>query len=194
MSYLYKNYCMRTLLLAVICFFSTLVYAQGKLPAVDKSPLDISYYPAGYPVLKIQDKATEPLLARIIYSRPQKNGRVVFGELIEYGSLWRLGANEATELELYQNIKIKGTKVKKGRYTIYCIPYVDKWTLIINKDTDTWGSFKYDQKKDLLRMDLPVEKQVEVAESFSAMFEKAAQGINLVFAWDNIKVSLPITL
>ena len=56
---------------------------KTKLPGLDKSPMDIAYYPANYPVLKIQDKATEPLLARVIYSRPQKDNRVVFGELVE---------------------------------------------------------------------------------------------------------------
>jgi len=169
------------------------VYAQTKLPPVDKSPLDMSYYPSGYPVLKIQDKATEPLVARVIFSRPQKNGRTIFGELLEYGNVWRLGANEATEIEFFQPVKIGGTKVKKGRYTMYCIPYPGKWTLIINKETDTWGSFKYDEAKDVVRVEVAVQKQTELLESFVMAFEKAAVGIGLIIAWDNFKVILPIT-
>ncbi|MFN7688427.1 MAG: DUF2911 domain-containing protein, partial [Sphingobacteriales bacterium] len=55
--------------------------ASKQIPAVDKSPLDVSYYPANYPILKIQDRTLEPLIARVIYSRPQKNGREVFGNL-----------------------------------------------------------------------------------------------------------------
>ncbi len=167
-------------------------FAQAKLPAVDKSPMDMSYYPNGYPVSKIQDKPTDPLMARVIYSRPMKNGRVVFGDLLEYGKVWRLGANEATEIEFYQNAKVGNTKIKKGRYTMYCIPYEDKWTVIINKDTDTWGSFKYDSKKDIARVDVPVQKQTEITEAFSMVFEKAATGSNLIMAWDDVKVSLPI--
>ena len=176
----------------VFCFFATATSAQSKLPPVDKSPMDMSYYPNGYPVSKIQDKATEPLIARVIYSRPQKNSRVIFGDLLEYGKVWRLGANEATEVEFYQNIKINNTKVKKGRYTMYCIPYADKWTIIINKETDTWGSFKYDMKRDVVRMDVPVQKQTEITEAFVMAFEKTATGANLVMAWDDVKVSLPI--
>ena len=152
----------------------------------------MSYYPNNYPVLKIQDKPTEPIAARVIYSRPQKNGRQIFGDLLEYGKVWRLGANEATEIEFYQNVKINNIKVKKGRYTIYCIPYNDKWTMIINKDNDTWGSFKYDMKKDILRMDIPVQKQTEITEAFAMGFEKSATGANLIMAWDDIKLSLPI--
>lgn len=180
--------------LALSVFMSAAATAQTKLPAVDKSPMDMSYYPTGYPVSKIQDKPTEPLLARVIYSRPAKNGRTVFGDLLEYGKVWRLGANEATEIEFYQNVKVGGTKIKKGRYTMYCIPYADKWTMIINKDTDTWGSFKYDSKKDVARTDIAVQKQTEATEAFTIAFEKAAVGANLIIVWDDVKISLPITL
>lgn len=175
----------------VINFF--LAQGQSRLPPVDKSPMDMSYYPNGYPVLKIQDKLTGPLVARVIYSRPQKNGRAIFGELLEYGKVWRLGANEATEIEFFQTVHIGNTKVKKGRYTLYCVPYADKWTLIINKETDTWGSFKYDTRKDLLRTDLIVQKQTDVLDSFVMTFDKSTTGAILVIAWDNLRINLPIT-
>jgi Protein of unknown function (DUF2911) len=180
--------------LAIITAGFTTASAQTKLPPVDKSPMDMSYYPNGYPVSKIQDKPTEPLLARVIYSRPVKNGRTVFGDLLEYGKVWRMGANEATEIEFYQNVKFGSTKVKKGRYTLYCIPYADKWTMILNKETDTWGSFKYDVKKDVARLDVSVQKQSDITEAFTMVFEKAGAGISLTIAWDNVKVSLPIAL
>ena len=179
--------------LTIICFSVAGVYAQGKLPPLDKSPMDMSYCPNGYPVLKIQDKITDPLVARLIYSRPQKNGRVIFGELVEYGKVWRLGANEATEIDLYQTVRINGKKVKKGRYTLYCIPYTEKWTIIINKETDTWGAFKYDETKDLLRVDIPVQKQTDIIDAFVMAFDKTATGSNLIIAWDDMKVILPIT-
>ena len=184
---------MKQLFFALLCFCSTAVFAQTKFSPMDKSPMDMSYYPDAYPVLKIQDKATEPLAARVIYSRPQKNGRVIFGELVEYGKVWRLGANEATEIEFFKNVKINNTKIKKGRYTLYCIPNTDTWTLIINKDTDTWGAFKYNQTKDLLRVDVPVKRQTDVVEAFSMNFEKSPAGANLNIAWDDVRVILPIS-
>ncbi|WP_046368101.1 DUF2911 domain-containing protein [Flavihumibacter petaseus] len=167
-------------------------FAQSKFPVVDKSSLDESYYPANYPILKIQDKATEPLLARVVYSRPLKNGRKVFGELVEYGTIWRLGANEATELELFKDAKIGASKVKKGRYTLYAIPEENKWTLILNKETDTWGAFRYDQKKDVARVDLPVQRTGEDLEAFSMYFEKNNGTIHLVIGWDDESVRMPI--
>jgi hypothetical protein len=161
------------------------------IPPVDKSSLDISYYPANFPILKIQDKVTEPLIARVVYSRPQKNGREVFGGLVEYGQVWRLGANEASEIEFYRDVTLGKTKIKKGRYTIYAIPKTDSWTIIINKDTDTWGSFKYDVKKDLARLDINIERTTEIVENFSMYFEKKTGGANLVVQWDNVKANVP---
>lgn len=169
------------------------VPAAMKMPAIDKSPMDMAYYPANYPVLRIQNKATEPLCARIIYSRPQKGGRTVFGELIEYGKVWRLGANEATEIELYRDVKVSGKKLAKGRYTLYAIPTAAQWTLIFNKDTDVWGAFKYDEKKDALRVDLPVQQAGGVAEAFSMQFAKSSTGADLVMAWDTAMVKVPIS-
>jgi len=173
------------------------LFCQGQsnnLPPLDKSPMDVSYYPNNYPVLKIQDKATEPVLMRVIYSRPQKNGRIIFGDLVEYGKVWRLGANEATEIEFYKNVKIGENKIPKGRYTLYAIPNPDNWIIILNKDLDTWGAFKYDAQKDILRTSIPVEKLNESVEALVMTFEKTDNGCNLVMAWDNIKTSLPISI
>src|SRR6186713_1761341 len=188
---------MRKILATVIftiSFLSSFSQSPGKLPEVDKSPMDVSYYPGNYPILKIQNKATEPLVARVLYSRPQKQGRKVFGELVEYGKVWRLGANEATEIEFYKDVKIGGKKVLKGRYTLYAIVNENVWTMILNKDTDTWGAFKYDSKKDMLRTDVVVQKTDDVVESMSMFFEKSTNGISLIIAWEQMKVTLPITL
>ncbi len=181
-------------ILIVSVILSTTLRAQtGGIPALDKSPMDMSYYPANYPVLKIQDKITEPLVARVIYSRPQKSGRVIFGGLVKYGEVWRVGANEATEIEFFKHVRIAGNKIPRGRYTLYAIVNETSWTLIINKETNTWGSFKYDAKKDLLRVESPVQKTDPVVDSFSMLFEKTTTGCSLFIAWDNIRVSMPVT-
>jgi hypothetical protein len=182
--------------LVILFLFLTFCFsaiAQTKLPPVDRSPMDMCYFPNGFPLNKINEDQQEPVLSRVIYSRPQKSGRTVFGDLVEYGKVWRLGANEATEIEFFNNVKIGSTKVKKGRYTMYCIPYADKWTLIINKDLDTWGSFKYNASKDLVRITVPTVKLTETVESFTMVFEKTTTGMGLVIAWDNVKATLPIT-
>lgn len=181
-------------LLILCCFVAVFVaQAQNKsIPPVDKSTLDISYYPVNYPILKIQDKAKEPLSVRVIYSRPQKNGREVFGGLVEYGQIWRLGANEATEIEFFRDVTIGKTKVKKGRYTLFALPQAETWTIILNRDVDTWGAFKYDQKKDVVRTDLKVIITDDAVEAFSMYFEPRPEGCFLNIQWDNQKAVLPI--
>lgn len=164
------------------------------VPALDKSPLDVSYFPVDYPISKTQNKAATSALIRVIYSRPQKDNRNIFGELIEYDKVWRLGANEATEIEFFKDATIAGKKIVKGRYTLYAIPSETKWTIILNKDTDTWGAFAYDQKKDVLRTDLPVETVTSPVEAFSIGFNKTDKGASLFIAWDKVNVSLPIAI
>jgi hypothetical protein len=161
-----------------------------RLPSMDKSPMDMSYYPVGYPVLKFQNKATEPLAMRVIYSRPQLNGRKAFGELQKYGSVWRLGANEVTEIQFFIDVHINNKKIKKGRYSLYCIPYEDKWTLILNKETDVWG-LKYDSAKDVVRINLPVEKN-NTTDALTIVFAKLDNGANMLMYWDDVKTVLPI--
>lgn len=178
----------------VVVFFVNAQQNGSKLPPLDKSPMDMVYYPVNYPVLKIQDKLTQPLISRIIYSRPQKGNRIVFGELVEYGQVWRLGANEATEIEFFQNVRIANKNIPKGKYTIFAIVNPVTWTLIINKETDVWGAFKYDEKKDVVRTTVPVHKLTETADAFTIFFEKVASGVNIVFAWDDAKVLLPFSI
>ncbi len=181
-------------LLAASLFISSALIAQTSLPSIDKSPLDVSYYPLRYPNLKAQDKITEPPAARVIYSRPKKEDRNIFGGLVEYGKLWRLGANEATEIEFYKPVLIGGKKIAKGRYTLYAIVNDKSWTFIVNKETDIWGSFKYNEAKDVVRVESPVQTLNEPVESLAITFEKDSNVINLVVAWENTKVALPISL
>ncbi len=180
-----------TFMLMLMCLEVSAQIPAEKLPPLDKSPMDVSYYPANYPILKIQGKATEPVAIRLIYSRPQLNGRRAFGELRELGKMWRLGANEATEIEFFKDAKIDGKRIKKGRYTLYSIPNATQWTIIFNKDTDTWGDFKYDHSKDILRTTASVAK-TETTEVLSMFFENNGAGANLLIYWDDVKVSLPI--
>lgn len=166
--------------------------AQSWVP-VDKSPLDQIYFPIDYPSNKIRNPK-EVLRMRIIYSRPYKNNRQVFGgELVPYDKIWRLGANEATEIEFFTPVTIGGKKVPVGRYTLYAIPKEKTWTFIINKETDVWGAFKYDEAKDVARATVPVVALEQAVESLTINFEKSKAGVNLVAGWDKRSASLPIT-
>ncbi|HSN59680.1 MAG TPA: DUF2911 domain-containing protein, partial [Ferruginibacter sp.] len=134
--------------------------------------------------------------ARVIYSRPHKKGRPIFGtdgkNLCPYGKPWRLGANESTEIEFFIPVVINGNNIKAGRYVMYCIPYADKWIIVLNSNIDSWG-LQIDPSKDILQTEIPVQKHIPALEDFTIAFESAGYGADLIMAWDEVKVSLPIT-
>ncbi len=182
----------KTFAFVVACCIACCCFAQQKPTELDKSPLDVSYWPANYPILKMSGKAKDIPSARVVYSRPFKNNRTVFGGIIKYGEMWRLGANEATEIEFLKNVKIGGKPLPKGRYTLYCIPEETKWTIIINKDNYSWGNFVYDAKKDALRTEIAIDKIADNIEAFTMYFEETKTGANLLMLWDDVKAILPI--
>jgi len=181
----------RSFLVLVLSLIGYVVAAQPKPTELDKSPLDVSYCPANYPILKMNGKATDVPVARVIYSRPQKAGRTIFGGIVKYNELWRLGANEATEIEIFKPVKINGKSLAKGRYSMFCIPTENKWTIIFNSEKDVWG-LTYNSKKDVLRVDVPVEKTTETVEAFTIYFDAINKGYNLIIMWENASAKVPM--
>lgn len=159
---------------------------------LDISPMDIIYFPIDFPVLKMTKGAPELPVARVIYSRPHKQGRKIFGGLLKYGEPWRLGANEATEIELFQPLHIQGKTVAKGRYILYCVPTETKWTIVFNTNIYTWG-LKQTAKKDVYRFDIPSQKTTNNIENFTILFQGEAPNASLLIAWDDVEARLPFS-
>jgi hypothetical protein len=156
--------------------------------AVDVSPMDMAWMPVDYPKLTVRKSLP---VARVIYSRPHKQGRKIFGNLVKYGERWRLGANEATEMDLFIPVTIQGKTVPKGDYILYCIPQADKWTIVFNSNLYSWG-LNLDPSKDLYRFTTPAQTKNQSVEYFSMVFQPTQQGADLVMAWDNVEARLPI--
>ena len=164
--------------------------AQNPYAPVDVSPIDIAYFPANYPTLRNTEKESEPR-ARIIYSRPHLQGRHIFHELVPAAQPWRLGANEATELELFLPATIQGQRIEAGRYTLYSIPESKQWTIVINKQVYNWG-LDIDPKQDVARFILPVEQPEAQLEYFTMSFQGTGMDARLLIGWDNSLVKLPL--
>jgi hypothetical protein len=158
---------------------------------IDVSPMDMSYFPSDYPVQKMSGNASGSPVMRVIYSRPHRQGRKIFGSLLKYGEPWRLGANEATEIEFFKPVTIQNKKIGKGKYVMYAIPYQDKWTVVLNSNLNTWG-LKQEPKDDVFKFDIPVQVTDRVVEYFSMVFQKNDNGADLVMAWDTTVARLPI--
>lgn len=155
---------------------------------VDVSPMDMAWLPVDYPKLTI--KKSVPV-ARVIYSRPHKQGRKIFGNVVKYGERWRLGANEATEIEIFVPVTIQNQRISKGKYILYCVPEADKWTIVFNSNLNSWG-LNLDPSKDLHRFSIPAQPKSQSVEYFSIVFQPTPGGADLVMAWDNVEARLPI--
>lgn len=170
-----------TFALAFLMLFTTNIQAQefGKL---DVSPMDAASFPSSY---RVSDK-----LIKAVYSRPQLKGRPM-EQLAPNGKVWRTGANEATELTLYTDMKLGGKTVKAGTYTFFTIPGEKEWTAIINSDLNVWGSYSYKESNDVARITVPATMADESIEAFSIVFTEGDNGVDMNLAWGNTRVVVP---
>jgi hypothetical protein len=129
----------------------------------------------------------------ITYSRPMKRGRVIFGEIVPWGEVWRTGANEATHFRTDKDLMIGGTAVPAGTYTLWTIPRPEGWTLIINKQTGQWGTM-YDPVQDLARIEMHDEAPLAREEQFTITLEPKDPGAVLRMKWDDREVWVPIEI
>lgn len=163
--------------------FLTDVKAQ-EFRDLDASPHDIVYF---------RTNKISPPKIKVLYGRPKKNGREIFGNVIPFGQIWRVGANEATEVVFYNDVVFGETEVKAGTYVLYAIPDKNEWTLILSSNTDVWGTYEYEQKYDVARATAKVSK-AEFLEAFSIGFKDKGKHINMVLAWDTTRITAPIKI
>ena len=153
----------------------------------------------------------------ITYSRPGVKGRKIWGDalptqkaegtatldnqnirpkeavIVPYGHVWRTGANEATQFVVTDDVLINGQPLKAGTYSLHTIPGRDEWTVIFNSDAGQWGSFSYDEKKDVLRVktkpQMGSESQEWLTYTVDPVNETSAQ-VNI--RWE--KLTVPFTV
>ena len=153
-----------------------------EFPKVDVSTMDAV-------IVRTEDSQS---FMRIIYSRPQKKGREIFGELVPYDKVWRTGANEATEITFYKDVMFGGKSVKAGTYSFFTIPGEDQWTVILNEVLNQWGAYRYDDSKDVVRIEVEPKKTAATVETFSITSKKADEGYDLLLGWDDTYIEIPI--
>lgn len=160
--------------------FTTSVFAQADTTP-RKSPMAVvnTHYKDTY--------------VKVTYSQPAKRNRDLFGQLIPFGQVWRLGANEATEITLTKDLYINNQLIKAGTYSLFAIPDREKWTLIFNQDLGLWGSYNYQSKADVARIEAPASTDLSPPlERFTISFDKFRDSTYLVFKWDRTQVRLPL--
>lgn len=129
----------------------------------------------------------------ITYSRPGMKGRTIFGDLVPYNELWRTGANKATSITLSSEATIGGKKVPAGSYSIFTVPGKTQWEVIINKETELWGTGGYKKEDDVARFMVKPTKLNNAVETFTMDFRKFTdEGCELFMQWENTEVSIAL--
>jgi Protein of unknown function (DUF2911) len=135
----------------------------------------------------------------IVYNRPSKKGRVIFGELVPYDKVWRTGANEATTFETNKDLTFGDKPLKAGKYSLWTIPGEQTWTILFNSESGQWGvgfngEANRNPAKDVISVDAPsvtIDKEVE---QFTIEVGKMGEDHELTFIWDKTVVALPFSI
>ena len=122
--------------------------------------------------LEVVSMRYDDTYVKIVYSKPARRGREVFGNIVPYDEVWRTGANEATEITTTKDILIAGDTLHAGTYSIFTIPTENKWTIIFNSDLGLWGSYNYREDLDVLRFEVQPEQMETDYESFTIEYLK----------------------
>jgi Protein of unknown function (DUF2911) len=129
----------------------------------------------------------------IKYHRPLVNGRKIWGGLVPYGKVWRVGANENTTIEFSDPVSVEGKPLAKGVYGLHMIPNQDSWTVVFSKTNTGWGSYSYDQKEDALRVDVKPKPLPQPEEALEFEFEDVKPTSTAVtLKWE--KLGVPFTV
>jgi len=138
---------------------------------------------------QVAEGTINDLKVSIAYGSPAVKGRKIWGELVPFDKVWRSGANEATTIEVSRDTKVGGQALKAGKYALFTIPGEKEWTIIFNSVPDQWGSYKYDESKDALRIKATPEKSAALTErlTYTVAAENGTGKISL--AWENLIVS-----
>lgn len=169
---------MKQFFLAAALCFSSLAIAQD-LP--QKSPKSIFTQRVGLTDIEIE------------YSRPSAKGRGIFGDLVPYKKLWRTGANKATKITFSTPVNIGGQLVEAGSYSIFTNPNPRVWSVVLNTETELWGTADYNPEMNVAKIEANVIPIPMKVETFTIQVSNIKTGsATLEFMWENTLVSIPL--
>ncbi len=133
----------------------------------------------------------------IDYSRPAVKGRTIFGELVPYGRIWRVGANASTKMTVASDVTIKGNILPQGTYALYAFPEATEWEIVFHSNTTHWGDGRtaYNPEEDVFRIKVTPEKLSYTQENFLITFDNIQHGsVDMIWAWEETKITIPISV
>lgn len=178
-------------LIALTCAFFLSCQPKSTETTVDLTPEETESEAEQRPSpLEIKEGQVSGKTISVHYGSPSVKGRTIWGDLVPYNVVWRTGANEATYIELSQDVRVEGKTLPAGKYSLFTIPKESgPWTVIFNSDWDLeHGHFQYDEKNDVLRVESVPSWETSISEKLSIDIESPG----LVIRWEKLK--LPVSI
>ncbi|NNL02700.1 MAG: DUF2911 domain-containing protein [Eudoraea sp.] len=133
----------------------------------------------------------------VTYSRPGAKGRKIFGGLVPYGRIWRVGANESTKFTVDFDVSVMGNYLPQGIYALYAFPYEDYWEVVFHKNTEHWGDGRkaYNPAEDAFRIRINPLNNSDYQENFLITFDEIDHNsCNMLWIWENTRITIPIAV
>lgn len=132
----------------------------------------------------------------ISYSRPSKRNRVIFGEVVPYNEMWRLGANKNSMITISEEIYFKQDTLPKGTYALFAKPSEDKWELVFYSEYSNWGTPEnWEESKVALTLNADVSPLESSVETMCISIENiGTAAASLCITWDQVRVAFPFQL
>ncbi|TMU50598.1 DUF2911 domain-containing protein [Flagellimonas algicola] len=128
------------------------------------------------------------------YSRPAVRGRTIFGGLVPYGRIWRVGANESTKITVDTEMEVMGKVLPKGTYALYAFPESNAWEIAFHTNLTHWGDGRknYNPVEDLFRISVRPKKMAGHQENFLITFDDISHNsVQMKLVWANTQVAIP---
>ncbi len=122
------------------------------------------------------------------YSRPNMRARTVFGDLVPYGKVWRLGANTNTKITFSTDVSVEGKELKAGTYALFAIPNENKWEIVFYSNASNWGApQELDESKIAAKVSAEIFPLPMDIETFTMGFDDlTSNGATLGIMWANV--------
>jgi hypothetical protein len=176
----------RFVFVCVLIFLAAVLLAPAPVPAQDGQPI---LSPPAKTGCKFDDGKT----IAVDYSSPRIRERKIYGGLVPWGEVWRVGANEATTFVTNADVLVDGKPVPAGSYTLFAVPTPTKWALIISKKTGEWGIPYPGEQFDFLRADMTVSKLPAALENMTIAFDRAGASCSMRVDWATTRASVQFT-
>ena len=130
----------------------------------------------------------------ITYHSPGKNGRQIWGGVVQYGGIWRAGANENTTITFSHDAKIEGQEVKAGTYGLFMLPKdIENFRVILSKYSKSWGTVSPAEDETVAIVDVKTH-EIPSQEWLSYNFiNRSGDDVTAELRWDNVAIPFNIS-